>query len=144
MSVRHDEAAARTERARPIGLFRYQLIREAADPEFSPKARGRLVRQIAAAEHLDPSGRAVRVSRDTLDRWIRAWRAVRFDALVPNPRQSTPGCRQRSLNGVHAATAMPGAAPHPPGLHLSGPQHSGPRHPWPQPPGLHLSGPQPP
>jgi len=90
MTVRHDEAAARTERARAIGLFRYQLIREAADPELSPKARGRLVRQIAAAEHLDPAGRAVRISRDTLDRWIRAWRVGGFDALVPSPRQSSP------------------------------------------------------
>src|SRR5947199_10765209 len=90
MTVRHDEAAARTERARAIGLFRYQLIREAADPQLSPKARGRLVRQIAAEQHLDPSGRCVRVSRDTLDRWIRAWRAGGFDALVPSPRQSSP------------------------------------------------------
>jgi putative transposase len=90
MAMRHDEAAARTERARAIGLFRYRLIREAADPELSTKARGRLVRQIAAAEHLDASGRLVRVSRDTLDRWIRAWRAGGFDALVPNPRQSSP------------------------------------------------------
>ena len=90
MTVRHDEAAARTERARAIGLFRYQLIREAADPALSPKARGRLVRQIAAKQHLDPSGRVVRISRDTLDRWIRAWRAGGFDALVPSPRQSSP------------------------------------------------------
>jgi putative transposase len=90
MTVRGDEVAARTERARAIGLFRYQLIREAADPQLSPKARGRLVRQIAAREHLDPSGRCVRVSRDTLDRWIRAWRSGGFDALVPSPRQSSP------------------------------------------------------
>jgi putative transposase len=90
MTVRHDEAAARTERARAIGLFRYQLIREAADPALSSKARGRLVRQVAAEQHLDPSGRLVRVSRDTLDRWIRAWRAGGFDALVPSPRQSSP------------------------------------------------------
>jgi putative transposase len=90
MTVRQDEVAARTERARAIGLFRYQLIREAADPAHSSKARGRLVRQIAERQHLDPSGRLVRISRDTLDRWIRAWRAGGFDALVPNPRQSSP------------------------------------------------------
>jgi putative transposase len=90
MTVRRDEAAARTERARAIGLFRYQLIREAADSELSSKARGRLVRQIAAQQHVDPFGRSVRVCRDTLDRWIRAWRAGGFDALVPSPRQSSP------------------------------------------------------
>ena len=90
MAVRHDEQAARAERARAIGLFRYQLVREAADPGLSMKARGRLVREIAGREHTDPSGRRIRVSRDTLDRWIRAWRAGGFDALVPSPRQSSP------------------------------------------------------
>ncbi len=90
MAVRDDEVAARTERARAIGLFRYQLIREPADPRLSSKARGRLVREIAAREHTDPAGRRVRVSRDTLDRWIRAWRRGGFDALVPDPRQSSP------------------------------------------------------
>jgi putative transposase len=88
--VRDDEAAARSVRAREIGLFRYQLIREAADPELSTRARGRLVREIAAGEHTDPAGRRVRISRHTLDRWIRAWRRGGFDALVPAPRQSSP------------------------------------------------------
>lgn len=67
--VRGDEAGARMERARAIGLFRYRLIREAADPELSTKARGRLVRTVAACEHIDPSGRLVRISRHTLDHW---------------------------------------------------------------------------
>src|SRR3982750_2599625 len=90
MAVREDEMAARTERARAIGLSRSQRTREPADPGLSSKARGRLVRQIAAREHTDPAGRRVRVSRDTLDRWIRAWRRGGFDALVPSPRQSAP------------------------------------------------------
>ena len=90
MGARDDEAAARAERARLIGLFRYGLIREAADPGHSTRVRGRLVRAVAAGEHLDPTGRRVRVSRDTLDRWIRAWRRGGFDALVPSPRQCTP------------------------------------------------------
>jgi putative transposase len=90
MAVRDDEHAARAERARAIGLFRYQLIREAADPELSMKARGRMVREIAGREHADPFGRRVRISRDTLDRWIRAWRRDGFDALVPSARQSSP------------------------------------------------------
>jgi putative transposase len=84
-----EEQKVRAERARLIGLFRYQLIRDAADPAHSTKTRGRLVRQIAQCEHTDPFGRRVRVSRQTLDRWIRNWRAGGFDALVPNPRQST-------------------------------------------------------
>jgi putative transposase len=90
MAGRDDEVTARAQRARAIGLFRYQLVREAADPALSTKARGRLVRAIAAREHTNPGGRRVRVSRDTLDRWIRAWRRGGFDALVPSPRQSVP------------------------------------------------------
>jgi putative transposase len=86
---RDDEQAARAERARAIGMFRYQLIREAADPVHSTKARGRMVREIAEREHTDPFGRRIRVSRQTVDRWIRDWRAGGFDALVPSPRQST-------------------------------------------------------
>lgn len=88
------EDSKRVERARAIGLFRYQLIREAADPAHSTKARGVLVRQIAAVEHMGPFGRPVRVSRQSLDRWIRDWRRGGFDALVPSPRQPaarTPG-----------------------------------------------------
>jgi putative transposase len=84
--VRGDEAGARMERAR---AFRYRLIREAADPELSTKARGRRVRTVAAGDHIDPSGRLVRVSRHTLDHWIRVWQAGGFDALVPSPRQSS-------------------------------------------------------
>ena len=37
-----------SERARAIGLFRYQLIREPADPGLSSRPAGRLVREIAA------------------------------------------------------------------------------------------------
>ena len=90
MAVGDDEAKVRAERARAIGLFRYQLIREAADPAHSTKQRGKLVRELASREHTDPFGRRVRISRQTIDRWIRDWRAGGFDALVPNPRQCTP------------------------------------------------------
>lgn len=91
MAVGHDrEEEVRAERARAIGLFRYSLIREAADRALSTKQRGRLVRALAAAEHAGPSGRPVRVSRATIDRWIRDWRRGGFDALVPSPRQAAP------------------------------------------------------
>jgi putative transposase len=88
VGVRADEVMARSARARAIGLFRYQLIREPADPAHSTRARGRMVREIAARTHVDPFGRPIRVSRESLDRWIRAWRAAGFDALVPSPRQT--------------------------------------------------------
>jgi putative transposase len=88
--VNEDEEQARLERARAIGLFRYMLIREAADPALTSRQRGRMVRQIAGREHVDPAGRPVRLTRWTLDRWITAWRQGGFGALVPSPRQSAP------------------------------------------------------
>jgi putative transposase len=90
MSKAEEEEQARLERARATGLFRYMLIRDAADPALSSRQRGKMVREIAAREHADPAGRPVRVTRWTLDVWIRRWRQGGFDALVPSPRQSQP------------------------------------------------------
>ena len=110
MAVGDDEAKVRAERARAIGLFRYQLIREAADPAHSTKERGKMVRELASREHTDPFGRRVRISRQTIDRWIRDWRAGGFDALVPNPRQCTPAHPGRGAGaGGGAAAGEPGA-----------------------------------
>ena len=47
MARRDDDLAARMERARAIGLFRYMLIREAADPSLTGRQRGAMVRAIA-------------------------------------------------------------------------------------------------
>jgi putative transposase len=90
MSKAEEEEQARLERARAVGLFRYMLIREAADPALSSRQRGAAVREIAAREHADPSGQPLRLTRWTLDRWIRLWQQGGFDALVPAPRQSQP------------------------------------------------------
>jgi len=78
------------DRRRDVALFRYSLIREAADPALSKAERGRLVRAVAAREHTGPGGVRVRVARNTLDRWIRNWRAGGFDALVPVARAAEP------------------------------------------------------
>ena len=72
---------------RDVGLFRYALIREAADLSLSKAERGLLVRSLAARDHVRPDGTHVRVSRKTLDRWIRLLMAGGFDALVPSDRQ---------------------------------------------------------
>jgi putative transposase len=85
------EEAVRLERARAVGMFRYGLIRDAADPGLSSRERGRMVRLLAEKDHLHPSGQTVRYSRDHLDRWIRRWRRGGFDALVPAAR--TPYAR---------------------------------------------------
>jgi putative transposase len=77
----------RRERAAAIGLFRYQLICPALDDGLSSKQRGKLVREIAGRTHADPFGNQTRVSRETLDRWIRRYRSGGFEALVPAPRR---------------------------------------------------------
>jgi putative transposase len=74
------------DRHRDVALFRYSLIREAADPALSPVERGVLVRHLSARDHTGPDGERVRVSRSTIDRWIRLWRAGGFNALVPETR----------------------------------------------------------
>ena len=85
-----EELAARAAAARDVALFRYGLIRAAADPDLSLRQRGALVRALAAGRHKDPGGQLVRVGRSTLDRWIRDWRTGGFDALVPGTRQAAP------------------------------------------------------
>jgi putative transposase len=79
-------------RRREIALFRYGLIREAADPDLSSAERGQLVRQLAGREHRGPNGEWTRVGRSTLDRWIVAYRDGGFDALVPAERRRRLVC----------------------------------------------------
>lgn len=49
-----DEEQVRAERARAVALFRYSLIREAADSRISTKQRGAMVRELASREHAGP------------------------------------------------------------------------------------------
>jgi len=79
------------DRRHAIALFRYSLIREAADPALSPRQRGALVRALAERDHVGPDGQRVRLARGTLDRWIRDWRQGGFEALLP--RHHTQGLR---------------------------------------------------
>lgn len=76
------------DRHRDMALFRYSLIREAADPALSAAERGQLVRHLASRDHQGPDGERVVVSRTTIDRWIRAWRTGGFTALVPESRNA--------------------------------------------------------
>ncbi|MFI5142731.1 MAG: DDE-type integrase/transposase/recombinase [Thermoanaerobaculales bacterium] len=78
------------ERFRDVGLFRYSLIRPMLDPACSPVQRGAMVRAVAESEHVGPGGERVTVSRSTVDRWIRNYRAGGFAALVPCPRAVPP------------------------------------------------------
>ena len=91
VSTPEQDDVKRRERAQRVALFRYQLICPALDPGLSTKARGRIVRAIAARSHAGPFGGQHCYSRDSLDRWIRRYRAGGFDALTPSIRQ--PGSR---------------------------------------------------
>ncbi|MDA8398323.1 MAG: DDE-type integrase/transposase/recombinase [Actinomycetota bacterium] len=82
----HPEEQSRA-RAEDIALFRYALVREPADDKLSKAERGALVRSLAASTHRGPDGDPVSVSRPTIDRWIRAYRAGGFSALSPRPRR---------------------------------------------------------
>ena len=77
-------------RRRDRALFRYSVIREAADPALSHAERGALVRALALREHVGPDGRAYRFGRSTLDDWIRAWRRGGFEALFDRVRVVEP------------------------------------------------------
>ena len=87
MTKEQDQDQARRARAQQVGLFRYGLIQDALDPALSTKQRGRLVRAVAAGIHPGPFGMPVRISRASLDRWIRDYRRGGFTALVPTPRR---------------------------------------------------------
>lgn len=85
------------DRAQEIGLFRWRVVSEAVDASLSARERGLLVRALAAREHLGPDGRWVRVSRTTLDRWIRSYRGGGFPALVPRSRRMPNKTPERLL-----------------------------------------------
>jgi len=90
MTEHERDSDRRAEAARDIALFRYALIRQAADPALSTRQRGVVIRALAQAEHTGPLGRPVRYSRESLDRWVRAWRAGGFEALLPAGRNAEP------------------------------------------------------
>ena len=102
MGKNDDEARRRAERARRVGLFRYELIQGVLDPQLSARQRGALVRELAERAHPGPFGTEVRVSRHTIDRWVRLWRAGGFEALVPRPARVTARTPAEVL-GVAAA-----------------------------------------
>ena len=77
-------------RAEDIALFRYGIVREAADESLSKAKRGQLVRELASMTHLGIDGTPVVVSRQSIDRWIRAYRKGGFRALHPSARHVEP------------------------------------------------------
>ena len=117
------------DRSEDIALFRYGIIRAAADEGLTKAKRGLVVRALAAQAHTAPSGQEVQVSRQTIDRWVRAYRKGGYAALRPGPRRVEPrtppealelACQLRkedpARSGAHIAEvlrAAQGWSPHP-------------------------------
>jgi len=78
--------------AEALALWRYHLIAEALDPKLTGRERGLLVRGIAG-EHTSPGGEIRAVSRNTLDRWIRRYRAEGLAGLRDQPRSDLGSAR---------------------------------------------------
>ena len=64
-----------------IALHRFGVIAEATPERFSSQERGANVRVIAARIHTHPDGSERSYSRQTIDRWMRAWRKGGLAAL---------------------------------------------------------------
>ena len=79
--------------AEALALWRYHLIAEALDPRLGGRERGLLVRRIATDEHVTPAGEPRQVSRNTLDRWIRKYRAEGLAGLRDRPRADRGSAR---------------------------------------------------
>src|SRR5487761_698995 len=93
-----------------VALFRYTVIAEAANPRLRPRQRGHLVRVLAARTHRHPDGTWVRVSRNTLDRWLRAYRERGLEGLRPEKRSPDRRHHRRPPRGAHRLPHHSGAA----------------------------------
>jgi putative transposase len=71
-------------------LWRFQVIQDAVEEGLTPKQRGLVVRSIASSVVPGMGGEPVMVSRTTLDRWVKAWRAGGLAGLTPGLRVSEP------------------------------------------------------
>jgi len=75
------------ERREAEALWRYGVIRELLEPSLTPAERGALARALSASVHRYLDGSLRSVSRSSVDRWVRAYRAGGFRALYPHARQ---------------------------------------------------------
>jgi putative transposase len=83
------------DRSEVLALWRYHLIAEALSPRLGARERGLIVRRIAGEEHAGPDGEPRVVSRNTLDRWIRAYRQHGLTGLHDRRRSDAGTVRRR-------------------------------------------------
>jgi putative transposase len=80
--------------AEELALWRYHLIAEALSRRIGSGERGLIVRRLAGQEHMGPDGEARVISRNTIDRWIRAYRQHGLVGLRDRPRSDAGTCRR--------------------------------------------------
>ncbi len=93
-----------------IALFRYHLIAEALNAHLTPAERGWLVRDLASRAHAHPDGGVRAYSRNTFDRWIRAYREKGLDGLRPVKRADS-GSVRRHPELINEAAALRAEVP---------------------------------
>jgi putative transposase len=86
-----------------LALWRYHLVAEALSPRLGGRERGLIVRRIAGQEHAGPDGEPRRVSRNTLDRWIRAYRQHGLAGLHDRRRSDAGAVRRHPELAEEAA-----------------------------------------
>ncbi len=74
------------ERGEEMALFRFGVISEAVSGRLTPAERGVIVRGLATRTWTTPEGVERSFSRETLDRWVAAYRRDGLGALAPVPR----------------------------------------------------------
>ncbi|MBT3220489.1 MAG: DDE-type integrase/transposase/recombinase [Proteobacteria bacterium] len=80
---RRDDDAALT-----LAFFRYSLIAELVERDnFAPGERSAKVRELAALMHYQPGRGARRVSERTIYNWLRAYKKLGIDGLLPRFRR---------------------------------------------------------
>lgn len=88
-----------------VALFRFTVISEAVNSRLGPRERGHIVRTLAARAHRHPDGSWVRITRGTIDRWLRAYREHGLDGLRPEKR-SDNGAVRRHPELIDLAAAL--------------------------------------
>lgn len=75
-------------------LFRYAVIAEAVNPRLTPLERGQVVRALAARAHTCSDGSTRTISRNTIDRWVAAYRSGGLAGLRPEVRADVGAVRR--------------------------------------------------
>lgn len=78
------------QRAQQVALFRFQVISPALERGLSKAQRGQVVRELIEETYDHPLTGPRKYSRESVDRWIRAYQDGGFEALVPAIAKPAP------------------------------------------------------